>query len=96
MTEIITGSRPFDDYDLPTEVVLALNRGENPLGHHSNLSPTHPLRPLLLRCWNRQPSQRPGILEVSQALVELNQMCPPLHETPYSGLGAPETPEDGE
>lgn len=62
---MLTGSRPFESYDRPGDVVLALERGELP-------SPRRPLKvgnheiiwEMLERCWSRQPQDRPHISQI--------------------------------
>lgn len=90
LVEVVNGRRPFDQYEQPKDVVLALERGE----YHLERSTTDPLRLLFLRCWDQQPPHRPLISEVLQILTNphlLRDADPHSLRSSSPGLLLPET-----
>lgn len=73
LAEVLTSGRPFNQYGRPSEVILALERGESPAGSHPQSSLTPSLMSIFSRSWNNRAENRPDISEVLRTISPANR-----------------------
>ncbi|KAG8895933.1 hypothetical protein FRC01_012121, partial [Tulasnella sp. 417] len=75
--EIITGQPPFHAWTSPGVLIQHITKNETPVrsDYQSPVLDKHPeIWDLFVRCWNRDPTQRPTALEVIKAMEKIPAM----------------------